>query len=60
MMNNKSYDDAGVNSGELLENMVAKESVSFMNDSLMKREDIGKGLVHDHYELLGDINSLHS
>ncbi|KAG5059035.1 hypothetical protein AAZX31_01G006300 [Glycine max] len=58
MMNNKSYDDAGVNSGELLENMVAKESVSFMNDSLMKREDIGKGLVHDHYELLGDINSL--
>ncbi|KHN40371.1 Phosphoinositide 3-kinase regulatory subunit 4 [Glycine soja] len=52
MMNNKSSDDAGVNSGELLENMVAKESVSFMNDSLMKREDIGKGLVHDHYELL--------
>ncbi|XP_020220327.1 serine/threonine-protein kinase VPS15 [Cajanus cajan] len=57
-MNNKSSDDAGVNSGALLEEMVAKESVSFMKDSLVKREDIGKGLVHDHYELLGDINSL--
>ncbi|KAJ1400759.1 WD40-repeat-containing domain [Sesbania bispinosa] len=58
MMNKQSSDDAGVTSGELLEEMVAKESVSFMKDSLMKREDIGKSLVHDHYELLGDINSL--
>lgn len=58
MMNTHSSNDAGVTSGELLEEMFAKESVSFMKDSLMKREDIGKGLVHDNYELLGDINSL--
>lgn len=57
MMHKQSSDGADVTSGELLEEMVAKESVSFMKDSLMKREDIGKGLVHDRYEL-GDINSL--
>ncbi|KAK7314389.1 hypothetical protein VNO77_32911 [Canavalia gladiata] len=58
MMNKKSSDDSGINSGELLGEMVAKESVSFMNDSLMKRDDIGKGLVHDNYELLGNISCL--
>lgn len=58
MMNKKSTDDVNVTSGEFLEEMVAKESVSFMKDSMMKRDDIGKGLVHDHYELLGDISSL--
>ncbi|XP_029130758.1 serine/threonine-protein kinase VPS15 isoform X2 [Cajanus cajan] len=58
MMNKKSSDEAGVNSGEFLEEVVAKESVSFMGDSLMRRQNIDKGLVHDHYELLGDINSL--
>ncbi|ESW24959.1 hypothetical protein PHAVU_004G175100 [Phaseolus vulgaris] len=58
MMNNKPSDDAGANSGELLEEMVAKESVSFLKDSLRKREDIGKGLVHDNYEVLGDINGI--
>ncbi|KAK7272737.1 hypothetical protein RJT34_29543 [Clitoria ternatea] len=58
MMNKRSSDDVGVNSAELLDEMVAKESVSFMQDSLMKGEDMGKGLVHDHYELLGDISSL--
>ncbi|QCD92013.1 phosphoinositide-3-kinase [Vigna unguiculata] len=58
MMNNQSSDDVGANSGELLEEMVAKETVSFVKDSVRKRDDIGKGLVHDNYGLLGDINSL--
>lgn len=58
MMNNKSSDDAGVSSGELLEEMVAEGSASFIKDSLINREVIGKGLVHDRCELLGDINSL--
>ncbi|XP_022638458.1 phosphoinositide 3-kinase regulatory subunit 4 [Vigna radiata var. radiata] len=58
MMNNQSSDDVAANSGELLEEMVAKGSVSFVKDSMRKRDDIGKGLVHDNYELLGDINSL--
>ncbi|XP_057759581.1 serine/threonine-protein kinase VPS15-like [Arachis stenosperma] len=49
MMNNNSSSDVKVTSGELLEEMVAKESVSFMKDSLIRREDIGKGLLHDHY-----------
>ncbi|XP_047167060.1 serine/threonine-protein kinase VPS15 [Vigna umbellata] len=58
MMNNQSYDDVAANSGELLEEMVAKGSVSFVKDSMRKRDDIGKGLVHENYELLGGINSL--
>ncbi|XP_019458006.1 PREDICTED: phosphoinositide 3-kinase regulatory subunit 4 [Lupinus angustifolius] len=58
MMKEKSTDDVSVTSSELLEEVVNKESVSFMKDSMMKREGIGKGLVHDHYELLGDISSL--
>ncbi|XP_004516853.1 uncharacterized protein [Cicer arietinum] len=51
MMNKQSSDDACVTSGELLEEIVAKESASLMKDSRRKREDIGKGLVHDQYQL---------
>ncbi|KOM54175.1 hypothetical protein LR48_Vigan10g006700 [Vigna angularis] len=58
MMDNQSYDDVAATSGELLEEMVAKGSVSFVKDSMRKRDDIGKGLVHENYELLGGINSL--
>nr|XP_027186186.1 serine/threonine-protein kinase VPS15-like [Cicer arietinum]XP_027186187.1 serine/threonine-protein kinase VPS15-like [Cicer arietinum]XP_027186188.1 serine/threonine-protein kinase VPS15-like [Cicer arietinum] len=42
---------SGVTSGELLEEIVAKESASIMKNSRRKREDIGKGLVHDQYQL---------
>ncbi|KAI4350784.1 hypothetical protein L6164_005200 [Bauhinia variegata] len=58
MMNNKSPDLTGVASSELLEEMVAKKNVNFLKDSLKKGEEIGKSLVHDHYELLGGISSL--
>lgn len=58
MMNSKSSEEVAVTSGELLGDVMTKENVNFMKDSLIKREDIGNGLVHDRYELLGDISSL--
>ncbi|XP_073220335.1 serine/threonine-protein kinase VPS15-like isoform X2 [Cicer arietinum] len=47
MMNKQSSNDAGVTSRKLLEEIVAKESASFMKDSQRKREDLGKGLLRD-------------
>ena len=58
MMNKKPSEKTRVASGELLEEMIAKENVNVMKDSRMKRENIGKGLVHNHHELLGDVGSL--
>ncbi|XP_028806486.1 LOW QUALITY PROTEIN: serine/threonine-protein kinase VPS15 [Neltuma alba] len=58
MMNSKSSDEVAVTSGELLGEVVGKENVNFMKDSLMKRDEMGNGLIPDHYELLGDISSL--
>ncbi|KAJ7973771.1 Kinase family protein [Quillaja saponaria] len=65
MMNNMSSKETGTGlstpskgTGELLQEMVTKENVNFMKDSLCKKEEIGKGLVHDHFELLGDISTL--
>ncbi|KAI4305247.1 hypothetical protein L6164_028624 [Bauhinia variegata] len=52
-MDNKSPEQTGVASSEIFEEMVAKGNVNFLKDSLMKGEEIGKSLVHDHYELLG-------
>ncbi|XP_059431883.1 serine/threonine-protein kinase VPS15 isoform X2 [Corylus avellana] len=66
MMNNRSSEDTGTGlatpskstSGELSQEMVAKQNVSLTKDSLRKKEQTEKGLIHDQFELIGDLNTL--
>ncbi|KAI9119392.1 hypothetical protein K1719_010067 [Acacia pycnantha] len=52
MMSCKSSEEVAATSGELLGEVVGKENVNFMNDSLIKRDEMGSGLIPDHYERL--------
>ncbi|XP_062147709.1 serine/threonine-protein kinase VPS15 isoform X2 [Alnus glutinosa] len=66
MMNNRSSEETGTGlatpakrtSGELSQEMVAKQNVSLTKDSLRKREQTERGLIHDQFELIGDLNTL--